>query len=56
MELVELSGIDDTHYGQLRVLVRVNQVPAVAQGVQQGMKAGVGLTGYSEYSISNGIY
>ena len=55
MELVELSGVDDTHYGQFRVQARGNQVPPAAQGLQQGQKAGVVLTGSSEYSISNGI-
>ena len=35
MELVETSGVNDTHYGQFRVPIRVNQVPPVAQGLQQ---------------------
>ena len=56
MELVEMSGINDTHYGQFRIQIRVNQVPPVAQGLQQGQKAGVGLTGSSEDSRSNGIH
>ena len=31
MELVELSGVNDTHYGWVRFPVRKNQVPPVAK-------------------------
>ena len=51
-----LSAVADTHYDCLSILVRVIQVPPVAQSLQQGEKAGVGLTGSSKYSRSNGIH
>ena len=50
------GGLNDTHFGQFRVPIRVNQVPPVVQGLHQGQKAGVGLTGSSEYSRSNGVH
>ena len=34
MELVESSGVDDTHNGWFRVPVKVNQVPQAAQDLQ----------------------
>ena len=38
MELLELSGFYDIHYAKFRVPVRVDQVPPVAQGLQQGQR------------------
>ena len=52
---MELSAVNDSHYGWYSVQFMVNQLLPVAQDLQQCQKAGGGFKESSEYSWSNGI-
>ena len=56
MELVELSGEDQTHYGQIQSPIYSKSGNHMTQGLQQGQKAEVGSSGRSELPETNGIH
>ena len=56
MELMEPSGVDDTHYGIFRVPVRANKVPPVTQASAVSQKARVGSTGSSRHQVQLMIF